>query len=157
MFDENNKLEVLNLKSNNISDVGLGSFKNDLLKLKNLKELNLYDNQFGDQGFKILLLILKAFKFLKVLILPNCGITQVGIKDFAECFNKDDSPEETSTKKEDNKNGFFGNLETLNLTSNPFGDESEENLIKILSSLKSLKKYNLGQTQLSSFSKHRIF
>jgi len=157
MFDENNKLEVLNLKSNNLSDVGLGSFKNELLKLKNLKELNLYDNQFGDQGFKILLLILKTMKFLKVLTLPNCGITQLGIKDFVECFNKGDSPEETSTKKDDNNDDFLDKLESLNLTSNPFGDESEENLIKILSSLKSLKKYNLGQTQLSPFCKHRIF
>ena len=142
-FDFNNKIEVLNLKSNNISDTGMESFKNELLKLRNLKEINLYDNQFGDTGFKTLISVVKTLKNLRVLTIPNCGISKIGIKYFSECFDKESN--------------FMENLECLNLVSNPFGDESENNLIKIFSNLKSLKKYNLGQTQMSRFSKHKIF
>ena len=143
-FDVKNKIEVLNLKSNNITETGMDSFKNELLKLKNLKEINLYDNQFGDQGFKILISVLKTLKNLRVLTIPNCGVTSIGINHFSECFDKEISD-------------FMQNLESLNLLSNPFGDECEKNLIKIFKSLKSLKKYNLGQTQMSRFSKHKIF
>lgn len=183
IFDNNNKIEVLNLKSNNISNVGIEMFKEEFLKLKNLKELNLYDNQFGDAGFKNLLSILKNIKKLRILTIPNCGITHIGIEYFAEYFkdidknkinknsdentintNKNDLNENNNEKKENHKNdndndddGFLQYLECLNLTTNPFGDECEENLIKILTNLKSLKKYCLGQTQMTSFSKHRIF
>ena len=143
-FDPKNKIEVLNLKSNNITDTGIDSIKNELLKLKNLKEINLYDNQFGDQGFKTLISVVKTLKNLRVLTIPNCGVTQVGITFFAECFMKEGSD-------------FMEKLECLNLVSNPFGDECEKNLIKIFKNLKSLKKYNLGQTQMSRFSKHKIF
>jgi hypothetical protein len=41
--------------------------------------------------------------------------------------------------------------------TNNFGDECEKNLITILTNLKSLKKYSLGQTQMTRYSKHRIF
>ena len=143
-FDANNKIEVLNLKSNNITDTGLDSFKNELLKLKNLKELNLYDNQFGDSGFKTLISIIKTFKNLKVLTIPNCGVTKVGIEFLADCFDEESS-------------SFLYSLESLNLVSNPFGDESENDLITIFSSLTNLKKYNIGQTQMSKYSKHKIF
>ena len=186
IFEKNNKVEVLNLKSNNISEVGIDMFKDELLKLKNLKELNLYDNQFGDNGFKILLSILKALKNLRILTIPNCGIGPSGIKYFADYFdnnNDDDNKNKIieakkgetkgetkqgetkkglDTKKEksienDNNDGFLQNLECLNLITNPFGDESEENLTKVLTNLKSLKKYNLGQTQMTPYSKHNIF
>ena len=143
-LDPKNKIEVLNLKSNNITDTGIDSIKNELLKLKNLKEINLYDNQFGDQGFKTLISVVKTLKNLRVLTIPNCGVTQVGITFLAECFMKEGSD-------------FMEKLECLNLVSNPFGDECEKNLIKIFKNLKSLKKYNLGQTQMSRFSKHKIF
>ena len=79
-----------------------------------------------------------------MLTIPNCGVTQVGIAFFAECCDKEGS-------------NFMEKLESLNLVSNPFGDECEKNLIKIFTNLKSLKKYNLGQTQMSRFSKHKIF
>ena len=49
------------------------------------------------------------------------------------------------------------NLECLNLVTNPFGDECEKDLITILTCLKSLKQYNLGQTQMTPFSKHKIY
>ena len=170
-FEKNNKIEVLNLKSNNITDVGIEMFKEELLKLKNLKELNLYDNQFGDNGFKILLSTLKTLKNLRILTLPNCGIGQLGITYFADYFqnNKGDNNNITKTSEKEksenkdniieknNNNGFLENLESLNLITNPFGDESEENIIKILTNLKSLKKYNLGQTQMTPYSKHKIY
>ena len=184
-FENNNKLEILSLKSNNISEHGMEIFKKELIKLNNLKELNLYDNQFGDKGFNILLSSLKKLKFIRILTLPNCGITPIGIKNFAESFNINDIDEqeiskndENETKKDDeietknncktninrqtnkgsgNKTEFLKYLESLNLTSNPFGDECEEDLIKIFTNLKSLKKYCLGQTQLTLYLKHRIF
>ena len=143
-FDSKNKIEVLNLKCNNITETGLELFKNELAKLKNLKEINLFDNQFGDKGLKILISALKNLNNLRVLNIPNCGITQTGISFLADCFKKEN-------------NDFLKNLECLNLISNPFGDESEKNLIKIFRSLNSLKKYNIGQTQMSLFSKHKIF
>ena len=174
IFEKNNKIEVLNLKSNNITDIGIDMFKEELMKLQNLKELNLYDNQFGDNGFKMLLSILKTLKNLKILTVPNCGIGQLGIAYFAEYFKSNNDSKNTTKKedekgdknnenvinreeKNDNNNDFLANLECLNLITNPFGDESEENLIKILTNLKSLKKYNLGQTQMTPYSKHNIF
>ena len=173
-FEKNNKIEVFNLKSNNITDVGIEMIKDELLKLKNLKELNLYDNQFGDNGFKILLSILKTYKHLRILTIPNCGIGQLGITYFVDYFqnNNDDKNNknkdgETADKgknenqinkiEENNNDGFLENLESLNLMTNPFGDECEEKIIKIFTNLKSLKKYNLGQTQMTPYSKHRIY
>ena len=173
-FEKNNKIEVFNLKSNNITDVGIEMIKDELLKLKNLKELNLYDNQFGDNGFKILLSILKTYKHLRILTIPNCGIGQLGITYFVDYFqnNNDDKNNknkdgETTDKgknenqinkiEENNNDGFLENLESLNLMTNPFGDECEEKIIKIFTNLKSLKKYNLGQTQMTPYSKHRIY
>ena len=176
-FDNNNKIEVLNLKSNTITDIGMDMFKDELLKLKNLKELNLYDNQFGDAGFKILLTVLKSLKNIRILTIPNCGIGQLGIKYFADYFTENnEKKQETVTAPSDNNNnnntinkeeknkinennndGFLENLESLNLVTNPFGDECENDLIKILTSLKSLKNYNLGQTQMTPFSKHKIY
>ena len=143
-FDVKNKIEVLNLKCNNITDTGMDSFKKELIKLKNLKEINLFDNQFGDQGFKILISVLKDLNNLRVLSIPNCGVTQIGISYLADFFKNE-------------SNDFMKSLESLNLISNPFGDECEKNLIKIFRSLNSLKKYNIGQTQMSPFSKHKIF
>ena len=143
-FDANNKIEVLNLKNNNITDTGLESFKNELIKLKNLKEINLYDNQFGDQGMKILISVIKNLKKLRVLTIPNCGVTKIGIQYLADCLSEESSD-------------LMQNLESFNLISNPFGDECEKNLIKIFSCLDSLKQYNLGQTQMSRYSKHKIF
>ena len=142
-FDTNNQIEVLNLKRNNITDTGLNSIKNELLKLKHLREINLYDNQFGDQGLKILITVLKDLYNLRVLSISNCGVTKLGIKYLADC-----------TKESSN---FLQNLESLNLISNPFGDECEKDLIKIFSSLNSIKQYNLGQTEMSKYSKHKIF
>ena len=176
-FEKGNKIEVLNLKSNNITDIGMDMFKDELLKLTNLKELNLFDNQFGDEGFKTLLSILKTMKYLRILTIPNCGIGSLGIKYFADCFkdNKDsnysktiksESPDPTTNSiikdnyeiiNNDSNAGFLKNLECLNLITNPFGDESEENIIKILTNLISIKRYNLGQTQMTPYIKHKIF
>ena len=143
-FDVNNKIEVLNLKGNTITDTGLDAVKNELIKLKNLKEINLCDNQFGDKGFKILITIMKHLKKLKLLTIPNCGVTKVGLEYLADVLTKE------------TKTDLMQNLESINLVSNPFGDESENILIKIFSNLNNLKKYNIGQTQMSKISKHRI-
>ena len=172
-FEKGNKIEVLNLKSNNITDIGMDMFKDELLKLTNLKELNLYDNQFGDTGFKTLLSVLKTTKYLRILTIPNCGISQLGIKYFADFFTNNKEVNNSKIIKEENQNGnniekqdvninnindgFLENLECLNLITNPFGDECEENIIKILTGLKSIKRYNLAQTQMTPYVKHKIF
>ena len=45
----------MNLKSNSATEISMEIFKDELIKLKNLKELNMLDNQFGDQGLNLLL------------------------------------------------------------------------------------------------------
>ena len=125
-FDVNNKIEVLNLKGNTITDTGLNAVKNEFIKLKNLKEINLCDNQFGDKGFKILISIIKHLKKLKLIIIPNCGVTKVGLEYLADALTKE------------TKSDLMQNLESINLVSNPFGDECENILIRIFSNLNNL-------------------
>ena len=144
-FDANTKMEVLNLKGNNITDAGLDLIKKEFIKLKNLKEINLCDNQFGDKGFKILISIIENLKNLKILSIPNCGISKVGLQFLSDCLTKEA------------KSDLMQNLECINLISNPIGDDCENCLIKIFSNLNQLKKYNIGQTQITKYSKHRIF
>ena len=144
-FDANTKMEVLNLKGNNITDAGLDLIKKEFIKLKNLKEINLCDNQFGDKGFKILISIIENLKNLKILSIPNCGISKVGLQFLSDCLTKEA------------KSDLMQNLECINLISNPIGDDCENFLIKIFSNLNQLKKYNIGQTQITKYSKHRIF
>ena len=144
-FDAKNKIEVLNLKGNTITDAGLDLIKKEFMKLINLKEINLDDNQFGDKGFKILISIIKNLKNLKLLSIPNCGVTKVGLQ-----FLSDSLTQET-------KSDFMQNLECINLISNPIGDDCENYLINIFTNLSKLKKYNIGQTQISKYAKHRIY
>ena len=54
-------------------------FKDELIKLKNLKELNFLDNQFGDQGLKHLLQVFNIVNDLRILIISNCNISNVGM------------------------------------------------------------------------------
>ena len=142
-FSDDNKIEVLNLKANSITDSGMKIFKTEIKKLINLKEINFHDNQFYDQGFKYLLESLEKISTINSLILQNCGISNIGIKHFAEYF--------------DILPNFLENLETLDLTSNAFGDDCFYELVKIFKNLKNLKKYSIGQTQLSNYSILKIF
>ena len=134
-FCGNNKIEVLNLKSNSGTEISMEIFKNELMKLKQLKELNMLDNQFGDQGLNHLLQVFTSVSDLCILNISNCNITNEGILIFAQFFKK-------------NKN-FLEKLEILNLISNPFNDEILSSLIYILKNLPNLKKFSVAQSQLS--------
>lgn len=134
-FTSNNKIEVLNLKSNSATEVCMETFKEELVKLKNLKELNFLDNQFGDIGLTHLLQVFNTVTDLRILIISNCNITNVGILNFATNFKKNDK--------------FLNKLEILNLISNPISDESLPNFIYIIKNLPSLKKFSIAQTQIS--------
>ena len=143
VFNSNNKIEVLNLKSNNALDISMEIFKNELMKLKNLKELNMLDNQFGDNGLNHLLQVFNTVKDLRILIISNCAITNKGISYFADCFKK-------------NKN-YFNKLEILNLISNPITDESLSNFIYIIKNLPNLKKFSIAQSQISQNGLYLIY
>ena len=134
-FTNNTKIEYLNLKSNSATELCMEHFRDELIKLKNLKELILLDNQFGDQGFKYLLQVFVDVKNIKILNLSNCNINNVGINYFSEFLK--------------NSNNYMKKLEVLNFISNPFGDDCLNNLIYIIKNLPSLKKFSLAQTQIT--------
>ena len=142
-FNSNNKIEVLNLKSNNATELSMEIFKDELMKLKNLKELNMLDNQFGDQGLSHLLQVFNVVNDLRILNISNCNISNKGINTFAEFL-----------KKEKN---FLNNLEILNLISNPFNDGSLYDFIYIIQNLPSLKKFSIAQSQISQNGLNLIF
>ena len=137
-FNSNNKIEVLNLKSNNATELSMEIFKDELMKLKNLKELNMLDNQFGDQGLSHLLQVFNVVNDLRILNISNCNISNKGINTFAEFL-----------KKEKN---FLNNLEILNLISNPLYD-----FIYSIQNLPSLKKFSIAQSQISQNGLNLIF
>ena len=142
-FNSNNKIEVLNLKSNNATELSIEIFKDELIKLKNLKELNMLDNQFGDQGLSHLLQVFIIVNDLRVLIISNCNITNKGINSFAEFLKKE--------------NKCLNNLEILNLISNPFNDDSLFDIIYIIQNLPNLKKFSIAQSQISQSGLNLIF
>jgi len=141
-FNNNNKIEILNLKSNSATEISMESFKEELKKCTNLKELNMLDNQFGDQGFGHLLQIFDSIKKLCVLILSNCNISNAGIQNFAEILKKNEN---------------FKKMEILNLISNPMNDDCLPNLLYIIKNLPSLKKFSIAQTQISPSGLNLIF
>ena len=142
-FNIHNKIEVLNLKSNSATEISMEIFKDELIKLKKLKELNMLDNQFGDQGLNHLLQVFIVVNDLRILIISNCNITNKGIITFEEFFKK-------------NKN-FLNNLEILNLISNPINDDSLSSLLFIINNLPNLKKFSVAQTQISQNGFNLIF
>ena len=133
--NNNNKIEVLNLKSNSATEISMEIFKDELIKLKNLKELNFLDNQFGDQGLNHLLQVFNTVNDLRILIISNCNISNVGIEFFANFLKKN--------------NKYLQKLEILNLISNPINDECLSSFIYIIKNLPSLKKFSIAQTQIS--------
>ena len=134
-FNIHNKIEVLNLKSNSATEISMEIFKDELIKLKKLKELNMLDNQFGDQGLNQLLQVFNVVTGLRILIISNCNITNKGIIAFEEFFKKN--------------NNFLNKLEILNLISNPINDDSLSSLLSIINKLPNLKKFSVGQSQIS--------
>jgi Ran GTPase-activating protein (RanGAP) involved in mRNA processing and transport len=116
--NNNNKIEVLNLKSNSATEISMEIFKDELIKLKNLKELNFLDNQFGDQGLNHLLQVFNTVNDLRILIISNCNISNLGIEYFTNFLRKN--------------NNYLNKLEVLNLISNPINDECLSSFIYII-------------------------
>ena len=142
-FNTNNKIEVLNLKSNSATDISMEIFKDELIKLKNLKELNMLDNQFGDQGLNHLLQVFDIVNDLRILIISNCNITNKGIKTFVEYFKKNEK--------------YLNKLEILNLVSNPINDDCLSSLIFIIKRMASLLKFSVSQSQMSQNGLNAIY
>ena len=134
-FNSNNKIEVLNLKSNSASELSMEIFKDELLKLKNLKELNMLDNQFGDNGFNNLLHVFEFLTDIRILIISNCNITNIGITNFAFFLKK--------------SSNYMNKLEVINLISNPINDECLSDFIYIVKTLKNIRKFSVAQSQIS--------
>ena len=134
-FNYHNKIEVLNLKSNSATEISMEIFKDELIKLKNLKELNMLDNQFGDLGLNHLLQVFNEVKDLRILIISNCNITNKGMITFVDFFKN-------------NKN-FLNKLEILNLVSNPINDGCLPNFIYIIKNLPLLSRFSASQSQIS--------
>ena len=142
-FDSYNKIEVLNLKSNNATEQSLELFKEELSKLKNLKELNILDNQFGDQGFNHLLSAFVSLGELRILIVSTCNISNNGLKKFLEMIKSNEN--------------YLSKLEILNLSGNAINDDCISNLITIIKKLNSLKKFSIAQSQISTKGLNKIY
>ena len=134
-FNSYNKIEVLNLKSNSITEQSLEIFKDELSKLKSLKELNIMENQFGDQGFVHLLQAFISLNELRILNVSNCNISNSGVRKICE-------------KIKTNEN-YLNRLETLNFSGNVINDECINNFIFIIKNLVSLRKCAIAQTQMT--------
>ena len=134
-FDPYNKIEVLNIKSNNATEQSLEIFKDELSKLKNLKEFNILDNQFGDQGFDHLLNAFISLNELRILILGNCNISNIGIKRMWEVMKSNEN--------------YLEKLQILNLSGNALNDGCISVLILIIKKLYSLRKFSITQSQIS--------
>lgn len=134
-FDSYNIIEVLNIKSNNITEQSMEIFKDELAKLICLKELNILDNQFGDQGFNHLLNAFDSLNELKIIHLNNCNISNIGIKKMQEKIKLNEN--------------YLKKLEILNLSGNILNDECFQDLMFIIKKLNSLKKFTISQNQIS--------
>ena len=134
-FESYNKIEVLNLKSNYISEQSLELFKDEISKLKNLKEFNILDNNFGDQGFIHLINAFISLKELRILIVANCNISNKGLKKMYEIMALNDN--------------YLEKLEIFNLSGNSINDECLTYLIFIIKKLNSLRKFSISQNQIS--------
>ena len=135
-FNIYNKIEVLNLKCNTATEQSLEAFKDELSKLKNLKEFNILDNQFGDPGFIHLLQAFISLKELRILIVANCNISNMGVKKMNEMFKTNEN--------------YLKNLEILNFSGNAINDDCIFNFISIIKKLNNIKKFSVSQTQISS-------
>ena len=135
-FNAYNKLESLNLKCNNITEQSLETFKDELIKLKNLKEFIILDNQINDQGFEHLLTAFISLPEIRILNVANCNISNNGIKKLYELINTN----ETLLKK----------LEKINLSGNAINDESIPNIIFIIKKLPLIKQFSIAQSQIST-------
>ena len=128
-FNAYNKLESLNFKCNNITEQSLETFKDELIKLKNLKEFIILDNQINDQGFEHLLTAFISLPEIRILNVANCNISNNGIKKLYELINTN----ETLLKK----------LEKINLSGNAINDESIPNIIFIIKKLPLIKQFSI--------------
>ena len=118
--NNNNKIEVLNLKLNQATEINIEIFKNELIKLNNLKELNFLDNQFCDQGLNQLLQVFNTVKYLYILIISNFNISILGIVDFANFLKN---------------RKIFAKIGSFELISNPINEECLSSFIYIIKNL----------------------
>ena len=134
-FNIDNKIEILNLKSNCATEQSLEVFKEELSKLKNLKEFNILDNQFGDQGFYNLLQAFVPLNELRVLLVSNCNISNNSINKIDEMMKLNEK--------------FFKKLEVLNLTSNVMSDKCLPTFINIIKNLPYIRRFSITQAQIT--------
>ena len=134
-FNTQNKLEVLNLKCNNATEQSLETFKEELSKLKNLKEFNILDNQINDQGFNHILNAFLSIPDLRILNVSNCNISNNGIKKMNGLINTNEN--------------FLRKLEIINLSGNAINDDCINCLISIMKKLPFIKKFSIAQSQIS--------
>ena len=134
-FDLNNNIEVLNLKSNFITEKSLEIFKDEISKLKNLKEFNILDNNIGDQGFNYLLNAFISLKELRILIFANCNISNIGLQKMYEIMKLNDN--------------YLEKLEILNFSGNLINDESISHILDIIKKLNFLRRLSISQNQIS--------
>ena len=142
-FNAYNKLEVVNLKCNNITEQSLETFKEELIKLKNLKEFNILDNQINDQGFNHLLNAFISLPELRILNVSNCNISNKGIKKMCDLIGTNEN--------------FLQNLENINLSGNTMNDECINNIIFMVKKLPFLKKFSIAQSQMSPKGLNKVY
>uniref|UniRef100_UPI00358F8AEF NACHT, LRR and PYD domains-containing protein 3-like isoform X2 n=1 Tax=Myxine glutinosa TaxID=7769 RepID=UPI00358F8AEF len=153
-----NNLEVLNLSRNPIGDEGLeglmeglksktklrilwlmvcslstksGSILRELNNIINLEELHLSSNPIGDEGLEVLMGVLKSQPKLQILWLRGCNLSTKSGPILRELKN-------------------INNLEFLDLSSNPIGDEGLDGLMEGLKSQTKLQTLALYGCNLST-------
>ncbi|XP_038610265.1 protein NLRC5 [Tachyglossus aculeatus] len=124
-------LKILNLQSNNIGPEGLASLALTLARCRQVEEISLAENRFGD-GIPLLFSKLCGLPKLRKIDLKCCGIRDQESKPLARSF------------------GSCPAMEEILLSWNCLGDEGATELAQVLPQLTKLRRLDLESNQITA-------
>uniref|UniRef100_A0A0E0RF98 F-box domain-containing protein n=1 Tax=Oryza rufipogon TaxID=4529 RepID=A0A0E0RF98_ORYRU len=91
-----NSLTLLNLRGNNLNKGDIEDLCKILVKMPNLRDLDISDNPIMDEGIRLLICFisrtLRKEKSLSRLRAENCDLTNIGVTELLECLSSVSEP-----------------------------------------------------------------
>uniref|UniRef100_A0A0E0GRB8 F-box domain-containing protein n=1 Tax=Oryza nivara TaxID=4536 RepID=A0A0E0GRB8_ORYNI len=91
-----NSLTLLNLRGNNLNKGDIEDLCKILVKMPNLRDLDISDNPIMDKGIRLLICFisrtLRKEKSLSRLRAENCDLTNIGVTELLECLSSVSEP-----------------------------------------------------------------
>jgi Ran GTPase-activating protein (RanGAP) involved in mRNA processing and transport len=87
-FEKSKILDSLDLSENDLSTEGIELFSK-ILSSSSLVTLNLSGNSFGDEGIVLLTKYLKKNEMIKNLNISNCGFSEEGVKEISKLLSSE--------------------------------------------------------------------